>query len=328
MGKYFLSTLVLMGLSSASLGGGTEYNILDFSEVPAGLKSTVKFNIYNNTKNSTRILEQQTYGDGFTMNTRNCAVIGAKKTCSALFTFDSTNLSFGSKTGFAQIRLSNNIFYELTLKAIVTKALQTPMGDKEAEDYFSARIPEGVKKLNALHKKQFITADELNKASANLTYYQELTFNYTRAYYRNCQPLQTSTILADSVYAERVRYMANLLKTMITNSDAEFNAITPEVTDYVPAKKGCKGKPEEIFKCTQAHSTKRMAAILDSIAENNPHNQEPYKSCADLGSQAAATYSQLVGVFHYKKTSLRNQEIADIQDKMLGLIEQDLTEGY
>ena len=303
MGKYFLSILVSLGLPSLSLGGGTEYSIVDFGDVPAGLKSTVKFYIYNNTKKSTRILEQQDYGDGFSMNTNNCTALGAKKTCSVLFTFDSTSLSFGSKTGFAQIRLSNNIFYEFTLKAIVAKALQTPMGDKEAEDYFSARIPEGNKRLNALLKKQLITADELNKASANLTNYKELIFNYTREYYRNCQPLQSNTIFADSAYAERICYMANLLKTMIANPDAEFNAITPEVTDYIPAKKGCKGKPEEILKCTQANSAKRMASLLESIADNNPHNQEPYKACADLGNQTTATYAQLVGIFHHKKNS-------------------------
>ena len=83
-----------------------------------------------------------------------------------------------------------------------------------------------------------------------------------------------------------------------------------------------------ILKCTQANSAKRLAALLESIADNNPHNQEPYKALADLGNQTTATYAQLVGIFHHKKTPLRNQEIADVQDKMLGFIEQDLTEGY
>jgi len=328
MGPFLIFLALLIRFSSASFAGGTEYSIIDFSDVPAGLKSTVKFYIYNNTKKSTRVLEEQDSGDGFSMNTNNCSVLGAKKTCSVLFTFDSANLGFGSKTGFAQIRLSNNIFYEFTLKAVITKALQTPMGDKEAEDYFSARLPEGTKKLNALLKKQIITAEELNSATANLAYYKELTFNYTRQYYRNCQAYQNPSIFADSVYAERIRYMANFLKTLIANSDADLNMITPEVSDYVPARKGCKGKPEEILKCTQSNITKRMSAILQSITENNPHNPEPYKACADLGKQTTEIYALLASVFRHKKAPLRAQDTADIQDKMLGLIEQDLTEGY
>ncbi|MFM6927063.1 MAG: hypothetical protein ACKOX6_01290 [Bdellovibrio sp.] len=329
MGKIFLVIITFLGMSSSiGLAGGTEYSIIDFADVPSGLKSTVKFYIYNNTKKSTRILEQQIYGDGFSINTGNCAALGMKKTCSVLFTFDSTGLSFGSKTGFAQIRLSNNIFYEFTLKALVTKGLQTPMGDKEAEDYFSARIPEGFKNLNALFKKQLITSEELRTASSSLNDYKDLTFDYTRQYYRNCQPQQDASVFTDSVYAERIRYMGNLLKNMVANSEADFSAITPEVTDYVPAKKGCKGKPEDILKCTQANTAKRFNRVLKSITDNNPHNLEPYKACADLGKQTAVTYSLLVSIFHHKKASLRNQEIADIQDKMLGLTEQDLTEGY
>ena len=79
MGNYFLSSLAFLGIPSFSLGGGTEYSLVDFADVPAGLKSTVKFYIYDNTKKSTRILEQQDHGEGFSMNTNNCAVLGAKK---------------------------------------------------------------------------------------------------------------------------------------------------------------------------------------------------------------------------------------------------------
>ncbi|MGE5085527.1 MAG: hypothetical protein ACM3MG_04450 [Bacillota bacterium] len=329
MSNVFIFIIAFLGLtSSVSLAGGTEYGIVDFSEVPSGLKSTVKFYIYNNTKKATRLLEQQNDGDGFSMNTKNCSIIGARKTCSILFTFDSTGLGYGSKTGFAQVQLSNNIFFELTLKAIVAKALQTPMGDKEAEDEFSARIPEGTNKLNALLKKQLITVEQFNTATTNLTRYKDLTFDYTRQYYRYCQPVRNPSLFEDSDYADRIRYMANIFKTMIANSEADFSAITPEVTDYVPAKTGCKGKPEDILKCTQANIAKRMATIRQSITDNHPHNPEPYRACADLGKQTAVTYSLLVGVFHHKKLPLKNQEIADIQDKMLGLTEQDLTEGY
>lgn len=329
MPTIFLFIIALIKMSpSICIAGGTEYSMVDFSDVPSGLKSTMKFYINNNTTKTTRLLEQQIYGDGFSVNANNCSTIVAKKTCSVLFTFDSTGLGYGSKTGFAQIRLSNNNFYELTLRATVSKAFQTPMGDKEAEDDFSTRIPEGNKKLSTLLKKQLITADDFNSATAKLNTYKDLTFNYTRQYYRNCQPGQRASLLADSDYADRIRYMGNLLKTMIANSEADFSAITPEVTDYVPAKKGCKGKPEEILKCTQANIAKRASAIFQSVADNNPNNQEPYKACAELGKQAAVTYSHLVGIFHHKKPPLRNQEIADVQDKMLGLIEQDLTEGY
>lgn len=264
------------------------------------------------------------------MNSENCTSIKAKKTCSLSFTFDSSGLSNGSRTGSAVIRFSNYDSYEFFLRANITESFQTPMGDKEAEEYFNARIPEGDQKLTTFLKTNQITSEEFNAAIADLSTYRDQTFNYTRDYYRHCQgPYDEGfLVLSDSVYAERLRYLGKRLKAMIADPSADFANITPEVSDYVPAKKGCKGDAETILKCTQGNIAKRAAAIYKSIVINNPNNQAPYKACMDVGRLMAKTYSRLVGTFHHKKAALRNQEIADVEDKVLGLVQQDLTEGY